>query len=259
MATTGHFCCSAALGTLVTSSVQHNFPLRLCESFSRPLIAKPSMPLDKFPFRPGHCYYNTFYRPAHSPLLEDYLSKTMSCSARRRAQCDRTDRPRREDTQLTCICHSACTWRVKQALMSILGKHAINSIFQGSHGTFEALRGWMNHCETGLYRISLALRTSHRALLCGQVEEAPGVMMFGNFENISITRPAASATPETAQVGAKDIGWQALAPAIVCTVASTVIVVLRWYTRYRIARCLGSDDCVILHSLVSVKVTQSKS
>lgn len=54
-----------------------------------------------------------------------------------------------------------------------------------------------------------------------------------------------------ARFGAKDIGWQALGPAIGCTVLSTAVVGLRWYTRCRLVRCVGWDDYVILLSLVS--------
>ncbi|KAK5133893.1 hypothetical protein LTR08_007122 [Meristemomyces frigidus] len=49
---------------------------------------------------------------------------------------------------------------------------------------------------------------------------------------------------------AQDIGWQALEPAIAFTILSTAVVVLRWYTRYRLVRCVGWDDYVILLSLI---------
>ena len=59
-------------------------------------------------------------------------------------------------------------------------------------------------------------------------------------------------TPISTSFGAEEIGWQALGPAISCTVLATAVVTLRWYTRYRLARCLGVDDIVILFSIVSV-------
>lgn len=54
-----------------------------------------------------------------------------------------------------------------------------------------------------------------------------------------------------AHFGARDIGWQALGPAIACAILSTAVVGLRWYTRARLVRCLGWDDYVILLSLVN--------
>lgn len=59
------------------------------------------------------------------------------------------------------------------------------------------------------------------------------------------------AGPVSVHFGAKEIGWQALGPAIACTTVATGVVALRWYTRCRLASCLGLDDCVILFSLVS--------
>lgn len=56
--------------------------------------------------------------------------------------------------------------------------------------------------------------------------------------------------PEKAHFGAGDIGWQALAPALGCTILATLIVAARWYSRCRLAQCLGIDDYVILLSLV---------
>jgi len=53
-----------------------------------------------------------------------------------------------------------------------------------------------------------------------------------------------------AHFGARDIGWQALGPAIACAILSTAVVGLRWYTRARLVRCLGWDDYVILLSLI---------
>lgn len=58
-------------------------------------------------------------------------------------------------------------------------------------------------------------------------------------------------TPISTNFGAQEIGWQALGPAIACTVLATTVVTLRWYTRCRLARCLGLDDIVILLSIVS--------
>lgn len=58
-------------------------------------------------------------------------------------------------------------------------------------------------------------------------------------------------TPISTNFGAEEIGWQALGPAIACTVLATTVVTLRWYTRCHLARCLGLDDIVILLSIVS--------
>lgn len=58
-------------------------------------------------------------------------------------------------------------------------------------------------------------------------------------------------TPINTSFGSKEIGWQALGPAIACTALATAVVALRWYTRCRLARCVGLDDCVILFSVVS--------
>ena len=57
-------------------------------------------------------------------------------------------------------------------------------------------------------------------------------------------------TPISTSFGAEEIGWQALGPAIACTILATTVVVLRWYTRYRLAQCTGVDDIVILFSMV---------
>jgi len=57
-------------------------------------------------------------------------------------------------------------------------------------------------------------------------------------------------SPTSVNFGARDIGWQALSPAIACSILSTTVVALRWFTRCRIVRCLGFDDYVILLSLV---------
>ncbi|KAI7658356.1 hypothetical protein KC318_g11275, partial [Hortaea werneckii] len=65
--------------------------------------------------------------------------------------------------------------------------------------------------------------------------------------------PSAITSPRSerlAHFGARDIGWQALGPAIACAVLSTAVVGLRWYTRARLVRCLGWDDYVILLSLI---------
>ncbi|KAK3073367.1 hypothetical protein LTR53_005119 [Teratosphaeriaceae sp. CCFEE 6253] len=56
--------------------------------------------------------------------------------------------------------------------------------------------------------------------------------------------------PTVAHFGAKDIGWQALGPAIACVAVSTCVVALRWYTRCRLVRCVGWDDYVILLSML---------
>lgn len=56
--------------------------------------------------------------------------------------------------------------------------------------------------------------------------------------------------PGSAHFGVEDVGWQALAPAIGCTLLSTAVVGVRWYTRCKLARCLGMDDYVILLSVV---------
>lgn len=58
-------------------------------------------------------------------------------------------------------------------------------------------------------------------------------------------------TPISTSFGAEEIGWQALGPAIACTIIATTFVTLRWYTRSRLAHCLGLDDVVILFSIVS--------
>ena len=65
-----------------------------------------------------------------------------------------------------------------------------------------------------------------------------------NFDNAS--------GPEKAHFGAGDIGWQALAPALGCSLLATLVVAARWYSRAKLARCLGVDDYVILLSLVSI-------
>ncbi|KAI7228396.1 hypothetical protein KC330_g7921 [Hortaea werneckii] len=67
--------------------------------------------------------------------------------------------------------------------------------------------------------------------------------------------PSAIISPRSerlAHFGARDIGWQALGPAIACAVLSTAVVGLRWYTRARLVRCLGWDDYVILLSLILI-------
>ena len=57
-------------------------------------------------------------------------------------------------------------------------------------------------------------------------------------------------SPDAAHFGAQDIGWQALGPAVAFTILAGTVVSLRWYTRSRLAQCVGSDDYVILLSLV---------
>lgn len=66
-----------------------------------------------------------------------------------------------------------------------------------------------------------------------------------------------STSPEEAHLGADDIGWQALAPALGCTSLATIIVAARWYSRSKIARCVGIDDYVILLSLVRFALEES--
>ncbi|KAK6432657.1 hypothetical protein LTR95_011172 [Oleoguttula sp. CCFEE 5521] len=58
-------------------------------------------------------------------------------------------------------------------------------------------------------------------------------------------------SPQNVDFGTREIGWQALGPAIACTALATIAVALRWYTRWKISRCLGRDDVVILFSMVS--------
>ena len=65
-------------------------------------------------------------------------------------------------------------------------------------------------------------------------------------------------TPISTNFGAEEIGWQALGPAIACTVLATTVVTIRWYTRCRLARCLGLDDVVILLSIVSTFCTYAR-
>nr|OQO23448.1 hypothetical protein B0A51_07753 [Rachicladosporium sp. CCFEE 5018] len=57
-------------------------------------------------------------------------------------------------------------------------------------------------------------------------------------------------SPQNVDFGTREIGWQALGPAIACTALATIAVALRWYTRWKISRCLGRDDVVILFSMV---------
>jgi hypothetical protein len=71
-------------------------------------------------------------------------------------------------------------------------------------------------------------------------------MMFQD----DITGDIAERTADTAHFGVHDIGWQALGPAVACTALSTAVVAIRWYTRCKLARCLGLDDYVILLSVV---------
>lgn len=66
------------------------------------------------------------------------------------------------------------------------------------------------------------------------------------------TTASTPTSPNAAHFGASDVGWQALGPAIACTIVATAVVAARWYTRYRLVRCIGLDDYVILLSLVSL-------
>lgn len=65
-------------------------------------------------------------------------------------------------------------------------------------------------------------------------------------------------SPTAVEFGAGDVGWQALGPAIVLTVASSVVVALRWYTRCKLVRCVGFDDYIILLSLVCIPLFQTQ-
>ena len=65
-------------------------------------------------------------------------------------------------------------------------------------------------------------------------------------------------TPISTSFGSEEIGWQALGPAIACTVLATAVVTLRWYTHCRLARCLGVDDVVILLSIVSTNSNHTR-
>ena len=69
-------------------------------------------------------------------------------------------------------------------------------------------------------------------------------------DNFPLTSPPQSALTET--FGAIDIGWEALGPAIACTALATLTVALRWYTRCKIVRCVGTDDIIVLLSLVGL-------
>jgi hypothetical protein len=57
----------------------------------------------------------------------------------------------------------------------------------------------------------------------------------------------------SAHLGAKDIGWQALGPALGCTLLAVSVVATRWYTRWKVANCVGLDDYVILVSVVCTR------
>jgi len=57
-------------------------------------------------------------------------------------------------------------------------------------------------------------------------------------------------TPISTSFGAEEIGWQALGPSIACATLATIVVASRWYTRYRLARCIGVDDVIILFSMM---------
>ena len=56
--------------------------------------------------------------------------------------------------------------------------------------------------------------------------------------------------------GVGDISWQALGPATACTFLSVAVVAMRWYTRYKLASCVGLDDYVILLSVVRINFIQ---
>lgn len=60
-----------------------------------------------------------------------------------------------------------------------------------------------------------------------------------------------------ASYAAKDIGWQALGPAIACTALATIIVAIRWYTRLKLSCSHGLDDFVITLSLVRTRPVRS--
>lgn len=77
------------------------------------------------------------------------------------------------------------------------------------------------------------------------------------FEQDADDSTAPATGPAVAHFGAKDIGWQALAPAIAFAILSTCVVALRWHTRSRIVHCVGWDDYVILLSLVSPDITHT--
>lgn len=62
----------------------------------------------------------------------------------------------------------------------------------------------------------------------------------------------ASVSNLSADLAPQDLGWQALAPTVVCVVVATFVVASRWYARCKLARCVGLDDWMILISLVGV-------
>lgn len=55
---------------------------------------------------------------------------------------------------------------------------------------------------------------------------------------------------ERAHFGGNDIGWQAFGPSVAFTLLASLVVAARWFTRHRLAQCVGLDDYVILLSLV---------
>lgn len=61
-------------------------------------------------------------------------------------------------------------------------------------------------------------------------------------------------SPAGVHFGVRDIGWQALGPAIAFSVLSTAVVAVRYYTRRKIVRCVGCDDYVIMLSLVGLQL-----
>lgn len=60
--------------------------------------------------------------------------------------------------------------------------------------------------------------------------------------------PASSVTAAEAPSG---IGWQALGPAIACTILAVIVVMLRWYIRLSLTRRVGLEDYLITVALVS--------
>jgi len=60
--------------------------------------------------------------------------------------------------------------------------------------------------------------------------------------------PASSVTVAEAP---SDIGWQALGPAIACTILAVIVVMLRWYIRLSLTRRVGLEDYLITVALVA--------
>jgi len=100
-----------------------------------------------------------------------------------------------------------------------------------------------------LLRLVSALDKLHVYGFMSQMEEfSPSVMRSLGTLRHHAPHPTG---PEDAHFGAARIGWQALGPTIAITTLATCVVVLRWYTRFRIVRCAGVDDFVIFLSMVS--------